>query len=98
MKYTALPLNSLPAWARLNDVHLSDVSIETQIIGSSSNGKGGGLVSTAKHTAAQPLIAVPLDMVLSKERVEQCAKADKDLQQLIEATSNLFQVGQQQST
>jgi hypothetical protein len=94
MKQTALPLDSLRAWSHLHEVQLSNVSIEARIVDCIGNDKGGGLLSTAKHASAQSLIAVPLDLVLSKERVEQCAKADRDLQQLLEATSNLFQVGQ----
>ena len=93
MRHAELGLENLRAWAHFNDVKLFEASIEACIIGDDGNDKGGGLLASAEHGPGQPFLAVPLELVLSKERVEQCAKADQHLKELIEAAPSLFQVG-----
>ena len=93
MRQTSLPLQNVHVWAHFNDVKLLQASVEPHIIDKDGNDKGGGLQATADHAEGHPFIAVPLDLVLSKERVEQCAKADQHLKELIEATPALAQVG-----
>lgn len=93
MKQASLPLQDLQTWCHFNDVQLLGASIETNIVSEDGTDKGGGLVAKAQYGSGEPLAAIPLDLVLSKERVEECAKADKDLRELIEAAASLFQVG-----
>ena len=93
MRQASLPLQSLQTWSHFNDVRLSEASIESRMIGEDGNDKGGGLLANAEHGPGQPFVAVPLELFLSKERVEQCAKADQHLKELIEAAASLAQVG-----
>jgi hypothetical protein len=93
MRYALLSLDNLRAWAHFNDVKLFGASIEARIIGEDGNDKGGGLLANAEHGPGQPFLAVPLELVLSKERVEQCSKSDRHLKELIDAAPSLFQVG-----
>ncbi|KAK4934586.1 hypothetical protein LTR10_024189 [Elasticomyces elasticus] len=91
MRQTSLPLENLQAWSRFNNVRLFDVAVEAHIIADNGDDHGGGLLSKAEHTEAQPLVAVPIELVLSKERVEEAAKVDKSLKELIEAVPTLVQ-------
>lgn len=97
MRQTSLPLENLQAWSHFNDVQLFDVLVEPHIIADGVD-RGGGLLAKADHAEAEPLVAVPLDLVLSKQRVEEAAKSDKHLKELIEAAASLFQVGARQSS
>ncbi|KAK5453590.1 hypothetical protein LTS15_006776 [Exophiala xenobiotica] len=90
MRQTSLPLENLPAWSHFNDVQLFDVLVEPHIIADGVD-KGGGLLAKADHAEADPLVTVPLDLVLSKQRVEEAVKSDKHLKELIEAAAFLFQ-------
>lgn len=93
MKQASLPVQNLQAWAHFNNVRLFEASTQAHIIGEGGVDKGGGLQANGAHGPGDRFIAVPLELVLSKERVEQCAKADQHLRELIEAVSSLFQVG-----
>ncbi len=97
MRQASLSLQNLRAWSHFNDVRLFEASINQSIIGKDGTDKGGGLLAQAEHGPGQPFLAVPLELVLSKERVEQCAKADQHLKELIDAAPSLFQVGRRQS-
>ncbi|EXJ54368.1 hypothetical protein A1O7_09707 [Cladophialophora yegresii CBS 114405] len=90
MRQAFLPLENLRTWSHFNDVRLFEASIEPHIIGEDGNEKGGGLQADAEHGPGKPFLAVPLDLVLSRERVEQCAKADQYLKGLIEAAPSLL--------
>lgn len=50
----------------------------------------------SSHGPGEALLKVPLDLVLSKERVYEQAKADKQLRELLEVVPPLLQVGSQQ--
>ena len=93
MRKPSLPLEALQAWSHFNGIRLLGVSVEPHILAKDGTDKGGGLQSTKDHGPGEPLLAVPLELVLSKERVEQCAKSDKQLKELVEATASIFQVG-----
>lgn len=71
--------------------------MEPHIVAPDGTDKGGGLVATVDHGSGEVLLAVPMELLLSKERVEQCAKEDKNLRELIEAVPSLFQVGEMNS-
>ncbi|KYK58346.1 SET domain protein [Drechmeria coniospora] len=93
-----LPLSAFPAWARLNEVALTKVTLQHV------NGKGCGLVAdeemasssadaapavTAATTTADPpateLMKIPHDLVLSAEAVEEYAKIDQNFSLLRDA-------------
>lgn len=94
MKQTSLPLNNLHSWSHFNNIRLSGASVESHIVAPDGNDKGGGLLATADHGPGETLLSVPLELLLSKERVEQYAKEDKNFRELIEAVPSLLQVGE----
>ncbi|KAL2159660.1 hypothetical protein VTH06DRAFT_2229 [Thermothelomyces fergusii] len=85
MHWQTLPIEGLPAWARLNDVVLHDVKVAR------TEGKGYGVVSgtdmsVADDTTESPtLLAVPRALVLNSEAVSEYAKEDKNFKQLLDA-------------
>jgi len=94
MKQTSLPLNNLPSWLHFNNIRLSGASVEPHIVAPDGTDKGGGLLATVDHGPGETVLSVPLDLLLSKERVEQCAKEDKNFSALTEAVPSLLQVGE----
>lgn len=97
MKQASLPLETLHSWSHFNDIRLLGASVEPHIVAPDGTDKGGGLLATVDHGSGETLLAVPLELLLSKERVEQCAKEDKNFRELIEAVPSLFQVGEMNS-
>ncbi|KIW39820.1 hypothetical protein, variant 2 [Exophiala oligosperma] len=92
MRQISLPLEHLAKWSQFNGVQLFDVAIDPHIIEEKTGvDKGGGLLAQADHAETEPLLVVPLDLVLSKDAVSEAAKADQNLRELIEAASSLFQ-------
>ncbi|KAG8417292.1 hypothetical protein J3459_012447 [Metarhizium acridum] len=81
-----LPIDTFPAWARLNDVRFTHVKL--QDVG---EGKGFGLVAHSDLQGAEAdgtsegLVKIPHDLVLSAEAVEDFAKVDQNFKQLLEA-------------
>jgi hypothetical protein len=94
MKYSSLPTSQLTSWALLNNVELHGVKIEADIVADGSS-KGGGVLATAAHNEADPLITVPRDIIVSKEQIADCSRTDARLRELLEALgdSPLIQVG-----
>ena len=97
MRHESMPIDHLYAWAELNQVKLIGTTVEPHILAPDGSDKGGGLVVKTSHGPGEALLRVPLDLVLSKERVYEYAKADKQLKELLEAIPPLLQVGSQQS-
>ncbi|EGX95860.1 SET domain protein [Cordyceps militaris CM01] len=80
-----LSIESLPAWATLQDVKLQQVGMRH------IDGKGYGLVAGTRLNASEEandaleIMRVPAELVLSGEAVEEYAKVDHHFKQLIEA-------------
>ncbi|ATY66230.1 SET domain [Cordyceps militaris] len=80
-----LSIESLPAWATLQDVKLQQVGMRH------IDGKGYGLVAGTGLNASEEaddaleIMRVPAELVLSGEAVEEYAKVDHHFKQLIEA-------------
>ncbi|RMD44595.1 hypothetical protein DV735_g494, partial [Chaetothyriales sp. CBS 134920] len=91
MKYPWLPLDQLSTWAVFNNVQLRGAAVTSSIKNELGNDKGGGLVATEKHESGDVLLVVPRDLVLSVEGIEQLAKADHRLRELLDATAALTQ-------
>lgn len=78
-------VSGLPLWAELNDVSLFDVAITT------TNSSDLGLLATRKLVTVEDtfdrpaLIAVPRDLILCPEMVEEYAKRDHSFRELLEA-------------
>jgi len=93
MKHDVLSLAQLQPWATLNNVSFHGVKIIPDIITENGVSKGGGVISTAAHSSGDVLLLIPNDLVLSKERVLQCAKTDKHFRELIAVLSDFIEVG-----
>ncbi|KAG9236231.1 hypothetical protein BJ875DRAFT_237772 [Amylocarpus encephaloides] len=84
MHRQTLPLAALSVWSKLNDVSFFDVN--TQDLG---DAKGTALVTrrklNSKETFEKPtLMIVPHDLILSAELVDECAKVDHHLRELLD--------------
>jgi len=93
MKQDVLSLAQLRSWATLNNVLFHGIKISPDIVTEDGTNKGGGVVSTAEHSSGDVLLLVPNDLVLSRERVLQCAKTDQRLQELMDALGDFIEVG-----
>jgi hypothetical protein len=111
MKRQFLPIEVLPAWARLNGVTFHGVAFE-KLFGSSSvsdvaEDKGSAVIAKeekyngdlesddgekGENPRAEILIRVPPDLVLSLGFVEDCAKADRYLRDVLEAVGEFGRV------
>lgn len=82
------PIETLPIWARFNDVGLLDVKI------TKSDGKGYGVVCRKKLTTdpdaidKRILISVPHALVLNQDAVREYAKEDQAFKQLLDAVGH----------
>lgn len=84
MQYASLPTSQLAAWATLNNVALHGVKVEHDIV-EHGNNKGGGIIATANHDEGDILLVVPQDIVVSKQQIADCARADARLRELLDA-------------
>ena len=85
-----LPIETLPAWALLNNISFTNVEVQE------ITGKGFGLVcerdlstkpdSTLETT--QTLLTIPRDLILNVEAVEEYAKEDKNFKQLLDVAGH----------
>ena len=84
----SLPIEGLPAWARLNDVSFHNVKV------ANLEGKGYGVVSdtelsaTVETTDTPALLVVPHNLVLNAAAVSEYAKEDKSFKQLLDAVGH----------
>jgi hypothetical protein len=93
MKHASLPLQHLHSWTHFNSVDLFAAEITSHIIGDDGSDKGGGLRATTKVEPGAAVLAAPIDLVLSKDRVVLYSKADQRLKELLDATPRSLQVG-----
>jgi hypothetical protein len=97
MKYDSLPIEQLHPWAQFNGVTFNNVAVAPNIVGKDGVDKGAGLVATidfSENGAAQDiLLAIPADLVLSREAVILCAKADSQLKEILDAVGEFAEVG-----
>ncbi|KAJ5135509.1 uncharacterized protein N7515_004787 [Penicillium bovifimosum] len=91
MKREYLPIESLPAWQRLNGITVHSIAI--QKVGSDEHGadKGSAIIATEATTSSEDdaapkiLLQIPSDLVLSLENVHNYAKSDRYLRDVLEA-------------
>lgn len=107
MKRQYLPVETLSAWGKLNGVIFNGVEVKRIYAGDGSD-KGSGVVVTSERLildgegtgdaecddARHPgvLMSVPHDLVLSLELVETCAKSDRYLKEVLDATGEYGRV------
>lgn len=81
----ALPIEDLPAWARLNDVSFTSVKV------TKAQGRGYGVFAQKDMTAAEGtldtpvLLTVPSDLALNTAAIDEYTKEDKNFRQLLDA-------------
>jgi hypothetical protein len=97
MKYASLPIEELHTWAQFNGVAFNNIAIAKNIASKDGVDKGAGLVATTGFSdsgaSQQVLLTVPADLVLSKETVHLCAKADLQLNEVLVAVGSFAEVG-----
>ena len=87
MRRRTLPIDTLPMWAKVNQVEFRGVSV--QAIPS----KGHGLAVSAQADEENALLmTVPKDLILTLENVWVLARADKQLHQVLEAMGDYARV------
>ena len=91
MKRLYLPIEQLSAWAKLNGVMFH--GCEAKRITADGIACGSGLFATAAHEEHEILVSVPQEIVLTPDRVEQHAKLDKHLREVLAACGEFGRVG-----
>lgn len=98
MKREYITIETLPAWQRLNGIVTQGISVHK--IGSDQHGadKGSALIATetqmSSENDAKPkiLLQVPPELVLSLETVQNQAKTDGHLRDVLEAIGDFGRV------
>jgi hypothetical protein len=88
MKRSTIPIEQLFTWGKLNGVEFNNVDVKTDVGSHDGALKGGGLVSTSDRVANDDgaiLMAVPQDLILSREQVERYAAIDRHLKAVLDA-------------
>lgn len=98
MKREYFPLESLPAWLKLNGIIAKGISFGKLDSGEKDTGKGNGIVATRDQASADSdasptvLLQVPPDLVLSLYAVHDYAKSDQNLREVLEAVGGFGKV------
>ena len=83
-----LPIDILPVWSKLNNVDLNGVEVSPL-----KHMKGSGVIATRELSEEDAiLMTVPRELLLSHENVWMYAKADRHLQDLLEAVGEYSRV------
>lgn len=98
MKREYIPIESLPAWQRLNGIVVQGIAVHK--IGSDQHGadKGSALIATEARTSSENdtkpkiLLQIPPELVLSLETVQNHAKTDRYLRDVLEAIGDFGRV------
>jgi hypothetical protein len=86
-----LPTSALRPWAEFNGVTFNAIRCG-EIPGQQNRGSGVIASRALKGGNELPLMVIPRDLVLSLDRVEQQAKADRYLRELLEALGDYSRV------
>lgn len=90
--WLSLPVDSLPAWATLNDVSFDGVSIGP-LPGKEDRGSTVIAKRSLKGGLEPPLMTIPRDLILSLERIHQHAKSDSDFRAVLDGLDEFGRVG-----
>lgn len=97
MKREYLPLETLPSWAHLNGITTNGVAFQ-KLAPTDGADKGTAIVATEERSNANEeaggdvLLSVPADMVLSLQTVENHAKSDRYLREVLDAVGEFGKV------
>jgi hypothetical protein len=90
-RWLQLPQDAFLPWARINEV-----TFDRTVPGSIPD-RGGALLAkddlNADEDMSNVLLTVPMDLILSLERVQEHAKVDKDFREVIESLGDFGRVG-----
>jgi hypothetical protein len=96
MRWEALPVELLATWAKFNGVKYGNVEIRK--IASDTEDRGAGVFALRDLQATVPepsiLMVIPQDLILSLPLVENYAKSDKHLREVLEAVGEFGRVRQ----
>lgn len=101
MKRQYLPIEALPAWARLNGITCHGVAFERFRSADDGADKGSAVIAkeakyngdpASEESRPEILIRVPPDMVLSLALVDSYAKSDRYLREVLEAVGEYGRV------
>ena len=98
MRREYLPLQSLPAWAKLNGISTNGVAFQNLSSTESEADKGNAIVATEEKSSRetdscpQVLLQIPRELVLSLEAVQDYSKSDRDLREVLEAVGDFGRV------
>jgi hypothetical protein len=94
MKRASLPVDFLSTWAKFNGVLYNNVAVWTVTTGTEN--RGAGVVALESRYCAEGeavnLMVVPKGLVLSLGLVEDHAKSDKHLREVLEAVGEFGRV------
>lgn len=89
--WLSLPISSLQSWASFNRVTIRDISIGP-LPGFESRGSAIKTNTFSLSHEQNPVMVVPSELILSKEAVEQYAKSDKHMHELLDAVGDFGRV------
>lgn len=98
MKREYLPLESLPAWLKLNGIVTNGITFGKLGSTEEDTDKGNAIVATRDQASADSdappavLLQVPRDLVLSLDAVHDYAKSDQSLREALEAVGEFGRV------
>jgi hypothetical protein len=87
-----LPIDTLPAWSKLNNVVCDGVKVGPL---PGQEERGSTLIAERPLTGSQEsaLVVVPSDLVLSLAHVSEHAKLDQDFREILSALGDFGRVG-----
>lgn len=93
MKWERLPIAALPAWAKINGIEFSGVRMER--LKEQDVDKGSAILAAQDFLGdvEEQLLLVPREMVLSLGGVQEFAKSDARLREVLEAVEEFALVG-----
>ncbi|KAJ5082404.1 hypothetical protein N7532_011447 [Penicillium argentinense] len=98
MRREYLPLQSLPAWAKLNGIVTNGVAFQNLSSSENDTDKGNAIVAIENKTSdesdslPQVLLQIPPELVLSLETVHAQSKSDQCLREVLEAVGDFGRV------
>jgi hypothetical protein len=85
------PIEALPTWATFHGVKFNSVKVGP-LPGFEERGSTVIAARKLQGTDAEPLLVVPKDLIISRANVDLFAKADRHLQQVLDAIGEFGRV------
>jgi hypothetical protein len=85
------PIEALPTWATFHGVKFNSVKVGP-LPGFEERGSTVIAAHKLQGTDAEPLVVVPKDLIISRANIDLFAKADRHLQQVLDAIGEFGRV------